>query len=374
MMTFSDGLKHMTMRIHMMTGLLPPKGFLTILFIAMLLGGCGNKGFPIPMTGAPPPQVKDLQAQVRSRTVEVSWSLPEQFKDTPKEKDPDYLFLILKTEPKWENRNCLDCPTPTEQEMQTINPSRPEPARREGNKLVWTDKAVAPQHAYRYKISIIDARKRSISVSNPAMVKVVSPPAALKSLTAATQPKGILLQWKPPGKDDQGLALQGDLFFLVERTSPGGAWEKLSNVLIRGNSFLDSAVASNQVYSYRVTPYLNYEETTILGEPSTFQQAKAPHSLPPPPPNKVWVIPAKGAMEVHWTQSEGSVGGYHVYRREGKEIIRLTEAPIQRAPYVDRAVKRNVVYHYAVSAVGIQPDQQEGLLSKWAEIRSLMFE
>jgi fibronectin type 3 domain-containing protein len=117
-----------------------------------------------------------------------------------------------------------------------------------------------------------------------------------------------------------------------------------------------------------------FEDSPILGDPSTIEQAKAPDALPPPPPKTVWIIPAKGNLEVHWTQAEGKVGGYHVYRREGKQIIRLTDNPVQNPPYVDRAVKQNAVYFYAVSTVTPLPDQREGLLSKWSEIRSLKFE
>jgi hypothetical protein len=350
------------------------KHFPALCLALLLLGGCGNKAFPRMMTGAPPPQIKDLQAQVRSKAVELSWSVPEGLKDASKGKEPAYVFVILKTEPKWENRNCLDCPTPTEEEVAVINPSLPEPAKVEGNRLVWTDRSVSSQRVYRYKIAIHDQKKRTISASNAALAKVVPPPGPLKNLMAVTQTKGILLQWKAPTRDDQGAALQGDLFFLVERRTQEGAWEKVSSVHLRGNSFLDTAVASNQSYSYRVTPYVIFEDTSVLGETATSQQVQAPQALPPPPPSRVWVIPSKGALEVHWIESEGKAGGYHVYRKEGKEIIRLTGSPIQKAPYLDRAVKRNVAYEYAVSAVGTQPDQQEGLLSKWSETRSLMFE
>ena len=103
-------------------------------------------------------------------------------------------------------------------------------------------------------------------------------------------------------------------------------------------------------------------------------QVKAPDAVPPPPPGNVWVIPVKGALEVHWIPSEGKVEGYHVYRREGKEIIRLTATPVQKPPYVDSTVRKNVVYAYAVSAVGNQAGKREGLLSKWAEMRSLMID
>lgn len=359
---------------HTMVGDFPVKHFPALCLALLFLSGCGNKAFPTMTTGAPPPQIKDLQSQVRLKAVEVSWSLPEGMKEKARDKEPAYVFVILRTEPRWENRNCLDCPTPTEEEAAVINPSFPEPAKAEGNRIVWTDRNVSAQRVYRYKIAIRDQKKRTISTSNATLVKVVPPPGPLKNLMAVTQTKGILLQWKAPTKNDQGAALQGDLFFLVERKAQDGPWEKVSSVHLRGNNFLDTAVASNHSYSYRVTPYIIFEDTSVSGETSSSQTVTAPQALPPPPPGKVWVIPSKAALEVHWIESDGKTGGYHVYRKEGKEIIRLTESPIQKAPYMDRTAKRNVSYEYAVSAVGTQPDQQEGLLSKWSEVRSLMFE
>jgi hypothetical protein len=262
-----------------------------------------------------------------------------------------------------------------QQEVQIIDPARPAPAVREGNTFAWVDKAVSAQRAYRYQVVLRDPKGQVLSSSNTSVAKVIAPPPALKNLAAATEQRGIMLQWKPGiVKTTKGSFSPGETEFLVERHGPEGVWGKLSATSVRGNSFLDSGVASNQTYDYRVTPVYLFEDTLILGEPSVFLQAKAPEALPPLPPGTVWVIPIKGALEVHWLKSEGQVEGYHVYRREGKDIIRLTATPVQNPPYVDQTVRKDVVYAYAVSAVSNQAGQREGLLSKWAEIRSLMLD
>jgi hypothetical protein len=183
------------------------------------------------------------------------------------------------------------------------------------------------------------------------------------------------LQWRAgTAKPAKGSISPGEAQYLVERHGPDGVWENLSAQPVTGSTFLDSALVASQTYDYQVTPVYVFEDTLILGEPSIFRQAKAPEAVPPPPPGNVWVIPVKGALEVHWLKSEGNVEGYHIYRREGKEISRLTATPVQNAPYLDRSVKKNVVYAYAVSSVGNQTGKREGLLSKWAEIRSLMLD
>jgi hypothetical protein len=348
-------------------------GLVPVLLLGMLLSGCGLKTYPRPIAVEQIPPIQDLAVQVRLKTVVLSWSVPTELNEVMK--DGGYTFVILKTEVNWENRNCLNCPGSTQQEVQTIHPARPAPAVREGNGFVWIDKVVSTQRAYRYQIVVRDPKKQPLSSSNTAVAKVLAPPPELKNLASTTEPRGIFLQWKPgPVKTPKGASSPGEVEFQVERHAPGGTWEKLSAVPVRGNSFLDSAVAAAQTYDYRVTPVYLFEDTLILGEPSEFRQAKAPDAVPPPPPGTVWVLPVKGALEVHWIKSEGKVEGYHVYRREGSDIIRLTATPVQNPPYVDQAVRKNVVYSYAVSAVGAEAGQREGLLSKWAEIRSLMID
>lgn len=347
-------------------------GVASILLLSLLATGCGKKTFPQPVSHEPPPRIADLYAQVRSKGVELSWTIPPQMKVTSKESQQ--LFSVLRSELKWENRNCADCPPPLQQEVQVIDPTFPEPAVISGNKMIWTDTAVSRQHAYRYQVVIRDKQGRPSVFSNPVVARVLAPPALVTGTAAATGPQGIMLQWKPPKTDDQGQALKGDLHFEIERTLNGKTWERVNAVPIKANNFLDQGVAAEQTYEYRVVPVLTFEETAMLGEPSELVRVRAPEALPPPPPGTVWVIPAKGALEVQWTESEGKVGGYHVYRREGKEITRLTAAPIQKPPYLDHSARPNTVYYYAVSSVGPQPDHREGLLSKWAEIRSILFE
>ena len=348
-------------------------GLVPVFFLGILLSGCGIKTYPKPITPEQLPQIQDLRAQVRLKSVEVTWSFPEQLEQALK--DTGYSFVVIKGEVNWENRNCLDCPLSSPQEVVSIDPVRPAPAVREGNAFTWTDTVVSAQHAYRYQIVIRDRKNQPLSSSNSSVAKVLAPPPALKNLAAAPEPRGVALQWKATAaKTPQGQVSPGEVQFLLERHSQDGPWEKVSAAPVKGSTFLDSAVAAGLTYDYRVTPVYVFEDTLILGEPSVFRQVKAPDAVPPPPPGNVWVIPVKGALEIHWIPSEGKVEGYHVYRREGKEIIRLTATPVQNPPYVDSTVRKNVVYSYAVSAVGNQAGKREGLLSKWVEMRSLMID
>ena len=345
-----------------------------LLLFAIAATGCANKTFPKPLSETARPEIVDLAARILPGAVELSWTVPGVVKTT--EKGSSHRFLIVKAPVRWESRNCLECPVESQSEVLQIDPAAPQPARRVADRLIWEDSAVSKQQAYRYQVIIQDRKERPQSQSNPVIAKMIPGPGRTSDLTVNTQPQGILLKWKASKKDADNQPLQGEVQYVIERRAGGGDWESISSVPIRASTFLDKAVASQHSYDYRVTSMINFEGTLVMGEPVVSAKTKAPAAVPPPPPKTVWTIPAQGAIEVNWMESEGVVGGYHVYRKEGKEITRLTAAPVPRGPYVDRAVKKNAIYSYAVSAVNpqAQEQEQEGLLSKWVEIRSLQFD
>jgi hypothetical protein len=346
-----------------------------ILIVGLMLAGCGKKTFPKPDTEEmeAPPQVRDLQTEVQSKGVELSWTVPARMKPGAGG-GSGHVFAVLRADLMWDNRNCENCPSPIRSEIVRIDPAFPTPAYFRGDRLVWIDPNVSQKHAYRYTVAVKDRSGRAISHSNPFTARVVAPPVIPTELTASPSQQGILLQWKAVTKDEQGQKLPADAEYLVERHAPNEPWQRITKIPVKGTTYLDSVIAADQTYNYRVVPELLFEGTSVVGEPAVIFQINAPDALPPPPPKSVWIIPAKGALEIHWTPADGKVGGYHVYRKEGKEIIRLTASPIQAGPFSDRAVKRNQTYYYAVSAVSIQPDHREGLLSKWTEIRNVLFE
>jgi len=347
-------------------------GIIPFLLLGFLLAGCGIKSMPKPIGPEAGPEIRDLKAQVRSKGIDLSWTIPEPLRNLPKESR--YRFSVQRSHLAWEKRTCLDCPPPAKEEVLSIDPSYPETASIEDNRVSWMDAAVSHLNAYRYQVAIVDDKGTILTVSNPVIASVQTPPSGVRNLSVTTEPQGIVLRWKPPVADERGNPLAGEAQFLLERHIPGGRWEKLSSAPLKGNTFVDQNVAAEESYDYRITPLLFIDGAIIAGDSSQVRDAKSPDSLPPPPPNKVWIIPGKGGMEVHWTESQGKIIGYHVYRREGKEIIRLTSSPVQHPPHLDASVKRNTVYFYAVSAVSSQLDHKEGLLSKWFEIRSLIFE
>jgi hypothetical protein len=341
---------------------------ISLCVLSVIISGCGQKIFPTPQGCPPPPQAKDLRVKIMPKAVELSW--------TPAAVDPakHMAYAIMRADLKWDIRTCLECPSADMQKVGSI-----DAATRPGadGRIRWIDTTVCSRQAYRYQVAMLDERGSVVSVSNQATAIVYPAPAAPVDITATPQQNGILVGWKPVFKDIEGGSLDpASVSFQVERrSSEEKGWEKASPALVKASPYLDQTIASDLTYSYRVVAVLFIDNTYIYGEPSGSVLAKARGAVPPPPPQKVWVTPAHGGLDINWSETDGKTAGYHVYRKdEGGEMVRLTASPVQHPPFLDKGVKKGATYSYAVSAVSAQADHKEGLLSKWVEIRNLISE
>lgn len=331
---------------------------------AVMLSGCGRKMFPHPIGAPPPPQVNDLSARVKPRAVEISW--------TPivAAAARGIHYSIMKSDISWEKRNCLECPPSTQQQVESIDASAAQPGP--GGRLHWTDPDVALHRAYRYQVALVNDHGISVSLSNPVIAKIYPGPVAPVDVTATTQPRGILIRWKQAPSDLAGNPIKPeDLSFRVQRRSGAGGWEDVSP-LVKGDAYYDQQIAPGQGYTYRIAPVRYIDEENVYGEPSREISTRGPHSVLPPPPGKVWVTPGQGGVEVHWSEGGVKTAGFYVYRKQGKQIVRLTANPVLHPPFVDRGVGRKRGYLYAVSAVSTLPRHKEGLLSGWVAVGNLL--
>src|SRR5208337_3312290 len=96
---------------------------------------------------------------------------------------------------------CLECPAPDQQTLHNI-----DAAAKPGvdGKFRWDDANVCYRRAFRYQVVAMDEKGNPLSLSNPTTAKVYPGPVAPANVTAATQPRGVLVQWKPVLIDLEG--------------------------------------------------------------------------------------------------------------------------------------------------------------------------
>lgn len=340
-------------------------GIIFIFALSALVSGCGIKTFPKPIGAPPPPRVNNLSARVEPGAVEISWSA------LPPAQTKAIRYSIMRSTVAWDKRNCLECPPPAQAEVHSIDAATAKPGA--DGKLRWIDHAVSMHKALRYQIALINDNGHKVSLSNPAIAKIYPGAVAPSDLRATIQERGVLFEWKQTPKDVQGHPLKATtLSFVVQMQSASNVWTDVSP-LVKGEAYYDKEVPAGTVSTFRVLAVRSIDSENVYGEPSSTITVMGPKSSgAPPPPAKVWMVPVHGGLEVHWLEDQGKTAGYYVYRKQGKEIVRLTANPVSHPPYVDHGLSRGATYSYAVSAVSAQPNHKEGLLSKWVSVRNLL--
>lgn len=358
-------------------------------FLFLILQGCGRKTLPLPEVRQVLPEITIEKADITGDGVVISWKCPKVRgsedekgilfpvgkKGVKKSGEFDnypYCFVVEKAEVSQGGLLCTECPDLPWEQSPCIHPAFPEPATLEEGMMKWKDGKVRRGHTYRYRIVVYDmATQRPLVYSIPFDLQVYEPPVEIEKGNARSDEKGILLRWfLPAGVDVQKNA--GDIKFAVEKRYDASPWKRVDSGDCGDTSYLDTDVKPGVTYEYRVTPYIKKSTVTVWGKTFVLPPITAEETMLPPPPQTLWVVPGKQGLEVHWIEVTKPVKGYHVYRKqEDGTIVRLTQKPVEHPPFVDKMVKRNVVYFYAVSSVSPYPPYKEGLVSSWIEIRNV---
>lgn len=345
--------------------------FRTPLMLALVFaaGSCGKKTPPRPLGLDKPPQVVDIRAELVDGHVQLSWPIPQIFHE--KKRPGDLVFVVQREHSDLQRAQCQECPPEAVETLARIDPSSQGPWHVEQGRVQWTDTSTQAEEVYRYWIGIMDKKERMVSLSAPVRVHLIAPPRALKKVETRADARGLLVRWDAPMAANK--IPDPQMSFLIERRQKGCEWEALNPEFFQGNSYLDTSVQPQEHYQYRVRPIRRVMDADALGPWTESAFIRAPEKVPPPPPTTVWAVPSGEKMEVHWTECSLPVSGYHVYRRDGKTIVRLTADPLKKPPFVDAKVEPNKVYSYAVSSVSSDAPYKEGLLSKWVEVRHVRF-
>ncbi|SFN08641.1 fibronectin type III domain-containing protein [Thermodesulforhabdus norvegica] len=356
-----------------------------ILWIPLFLAfqGCGKKTLPLPEVRQVLPEISIEKADITGEGIVISWKLPETGEirspagkkhknETGRFENYPYCFVVEKAEISRGGTLCMECPDLPWEQSTCLHPAFPGPAAFDGRTMKWKDGNVRRGHAYRYRVVVYDVgTQRPLVYSSPFDLVVSEPPVSIEKGNAKSDEKGIFLTWFLPANGSVQKNA-GEIRFAVERRSEASQWKRVDAGDLGNTSYLDTEVKPGMTYEYRVTPYLKKGAVTVWGTPFVLPPIAAEDRMLPPPPKTVWVVPGKEGLEIHWLEVTKPVKGYHVYRKyEDGTILRLTQQPVEHPPFIDKGVKKNVVYFYAVSSLSPYPPYREGLVSSWVEIRNV---
>ncbi len=218
----------------------------------------------------------------------------------------------------------------------------------------------------------ISASKESAD-SNPAALRVYSPPAPVRDLRVTLTETALVLDWSAP--QQPGNKAAKSVGFRVYRaevdpdTAQAAALDASQAKPIAPPTLLaqttetqyrDTSFQFGHTYLYSVRDAVQFGTETVESADSAPAVLDAKDIFPPATPLglEAVVVPATNAMpaavELTWAiNTEGDLAGYNVYRSEGADLpgLKLNSEPLSAPTFHDMSVLPGTSYFYRVGAV-----------------------
>lgn len=321
-----------------------------LIALAVLAGGCGKKGDPMPPAprGPLPPEAVSVR-QIGSDLV-VGFDVPGA-RGTKPGQEP-VLADVVRIEFPPEQPVSPD-PDAFRRRGQVLATEVADPFRF-GVRQHVTDPTLAQDKeslvgwTVRYGVRVKDRRGRTSSLVATRQFVPVEPPGPPRELGAVATAEGVRLTWAAPEDAD-------DRKYNLYRAKSGDPVpEKPLNASpVVSTEYLDAMVATGSVYEYTVRVVVSEELPLQESESAPAVQVVAVDLFAPASPTGLVVVQEGAAARVFWNPSrERDLGGYRVYRRiDGGEWSRIGPDAIADTQMLDGDVESGQRAEYRVTAI-----------------------
>jgi len=355
------------------------KSALTVMIGASVLG-CGSPGVPIARHPIVPVPVTNLKARQVDDTVFLDFTMPSTSTDQqPLAETPSVAIYrrraaqsapaASKRVPKNKNMGQLVDSIPANALPQYQKnggiefPDKLDPSELSsvtGNELVYTVR------------TSISATKESAD-SNPAALRVYSPPAPVRDLRATLTETALVLDWSAPQQPGNTAAKPIGFHVYRAEVDPETAQAAVVDasqakliappILLTQTTetrYRDTSFQFGHTYLYSVRDAVQFGTETVESADSAPAVLDAKDIFPPATPLglEAVVVPATNAMpasvELTWAiNTEADLAGYDVYRSQGADMpgLKLNSEPLSAPTFHDMSVLPGTSYFYRVGAV-----------------------
>jgi hypothetical protein len=317
-----------------------------VFVFAILLGGCGYIGEPLPPLMNIPGKGENVTAVQRGASIIAHVTLPTFTTEGKVIKQS--LRLDLRIGPKPDGQ--FNATT-------WLAGAKPAGSATTANGIAeysipateWIGKQVS------IAVKIIGANGRDAGWSIPADLTVVPPPERPHDFTAQAVPQGVRLTWQAAGNA-----------FLVLRRGPEEKDYKLLDRSLKPE-YVDTTIEFGKPYTYLVQSVVKAGDAEAQSDLSNEAAITPIDTFPPATPAGLAAVPSTASVELAWERNtEPTVIGYRVYRALGNGSFEpLPDMPVLPA-YSDHHIEAGKTYRYAVSA--IKSNKQESKMSEPVEV------
>lgn len=234
------------------------KKTLLVIFMVLLLAGCGKKGNLVPPEALLPAPVADLKVEQQGERFVVSWSRPAREEGGGALRDLAG-FRLFRRELLPPGADCEECPD-AYRLVATVDLQYPQGVTARDGRFFFQDDEPAAGKSYRYKVVSLKKDGTISRASNRAGKKKESPPLP-PTVRAVSSPTGIQLEWKAPAVP-AGERIEG--YNVYRRRGAEGAYgTPLNGTPLREAAFEDTRLERGARYRYAVRTVAVVEGETV---------------------------------------------------------------------------------------------------------------
>jgi hypothetical protein len=354
--------------------------------LVVVLVACGKRGDPHPPVPVIPAATTDLVVTQRADRVLLSWSYPalstagrsltgvrritiyryeEQLPVSPGGRDPRTLMPgdVDTTEPQ---PVVLFSKVPTIAEAQFTKLSKKVESIDKanlatatvGSRLLFTDTPMfrsSDGRPVRLTYAVVtegdEARSHPSNLAILVPLPVGLPPAGVKVETKA---EGVTVSWTAPSKSiagESGPIVTGyNIYRNAPGETPGDLPTSINSAPIKGTMYTDTPGYGE--HEYRVAAVATTGPPAIQSDLSDPARITFRDLVPPPVPAAPTVLVEPKLIRLVWDAvTAPDLGGYNVYRIEGKYRLKLTPTPTKESNFMDISMDPGIFYTYEVTAV-----------------------
>ena len=332
---------------------------------AMLAGGCGKKGDPLPPLRNIPMPTKDLEVRQQGHQILLDMAYPSTTVSGMTLGGIDaveLLELIKPVPPAAEGGEPAPLPSAEAREIEAGARTLLTLRGAELNAAVVGDRIQIrlplaerlPTEPVANIFAVRTLKGDEIStISNRVTLVPIEPPPPPSNLQARPLADGIELTWDAAA-DSQGF----DVFRRDAQIR--GYGEPLRRIGGELRKYTDRSARFDQRYIYTVRTVASVDPL-IHSDEAGEREVEYEDRFAPPLPRNMVALAERASIRLRWEASTADdVAGYIIFRREpGRDFHRLTDQPVTGTEYLDRGLSSGLTYAYRLQVVDRKGNESE---------------
>jgi len=215
------------------------------------------------------------------------------------------------------------------------------------NVTTFSDTGLGSNTTYTYRVRAYNSSGYSAYSNEVSATTTGVMPVAPSNLTATVVSSSrIDLTWDDNSSNETG--------FIIERKKAGGSYTQITTVGANATSYIDTGLANNTKYYYRVRAYNSSSNSTYSNEVNA-----TTGTVPAAPSDLIATVLSSTKIMLTWDDNSSNETGFIIERKKaGRSYTQIATVDANTTTYTNSGLTNNTKYYYRVRAYNSNGDSE----------------